>query len=498
MKIFNFNIIMSGPPRALDEDSYTATLSAIIERDYFPDLATLRAESALLEAIDAGDRLRARAAQAAVQRAHARADNPFATIGDTGDPEDLPLAAFLASYTSHDNKAFSELLGEHNERVRDRVRRFIMDSGGSVPLAIENGDRAWVGAASTAQRQLLSIEASHASSSTALVRQSSDLVATTEGHDDEDRDAALALILPNSDRLRSAGGSAVVPTWRNTTTNLLNPLFFPSAVPSIVTRTTGDSAHVSLARRAATNRTGMRFARSTPLAAFEAAVTAASAAAASDDGTSGGGNGGNQYDLVSMTPRAHAVAADLPPEFTWGELAATPVPLGHASGDLSSATTPVRGYQVPGTSKREQAAEWMADRQSGRHHHRQQSSRGSTTPLTARSSVSAISSAAGKQRRTGSAGAAAAARGVLGRTPARAGDRSRLARAGGVDDMLRASYSRTPVATRTPATGRRTPGMVGGKLAGETWTARSTATNTAALATTPFSFTPVQSSSSKQ
>ena len=59
------NLRKATKKRVLDEDDFTDVLDGIIRRDFFPDLAVLDAQHALLDALEAGD-------QAAATAAHRR------------------------------------------------------------------------------------------------------------------------------------------------------------------------------------------------------------------------------------------------------------------------------------------------------------------------------------------------------------------------------------------------------------------------------------------
>ncbi|TFY83766.1 hypothetical protein EWM64_g235 [Hericium alpestre] len=133
----------------LDEDEYTAALSQIIARDFFPSLIHLEATNDYLDALSSQD---PNLITATVQRleelstpARPRA-RPWQTPSETpygGAPSDTPLRtprtdaggppakrarydtsmsldAFQARYTSEDNSSFTQILDEENKRRREK------------------------------------------------------------------------------------------------------------------------------------------------------------------------------------------------------------------------------------------------------------------------------------------------------------------------------------------------------------------------------------------
>lgn len=157
------------PPKVLDEDEYTAALSDIIARDYFPGLLESQAQHEYLAALESGNgswiaeaaqRLRNAAAPKSGSKRgsgrNTRFDHtPSATprwvesgrvpdtpLGYTGsetpvsvagsglevegrqkkefDTATLSLGAFQAKYTSEDNESFNALLDKQNQKRREK------------------------------------------------------------------------------------------------------------------------------------------------------------------------------------------------------------------------------------------------------------------------------------------------------------------------------------------------------------------------------------------
>lgn len=147
---------MKRPAKVLDEDKYTAALSHIIARDFFPGLLESETQQEYLDALEAGDRTwineagqRVREAMTPVRQRGRRgvsmtprggfadgAETPKTFRGETpvrtpsrlsGDedgnevahPEEkidlgLSLSAFQARYTSEDNESFNKVLDKQN------------------------------------------------------------------------------------------------------------------------------------------------------------------------------------------------------------------------------------------------------------------------------------------------------------------------------------------------------------------------------------------------
>ena len=138
----------------LDEDEYTAALSHIIARDFFPSLVHLDATNDYLDAVNTKD---PRLIQASVRRLQELSDTPVASSsrgnryfedtpaartpwgtgltdtplhtprGSSEPPNKKPkfdtslsLDAFQARYTSEDNSSFTQILDEENRQRRDR------------------------------------------------------------------------------------------------------------------------------------------------------------------------------------------------------------------------------------------------------------------------------------------------------------------------------------------------------------------------------------------
>ena len=131
------------PPRrkevVLDEDEWVSTLESIIERDFFPDLASLEAKIAWLEAVRTQDPDKIQMAQLSVQRVQTGNRVSESTVARTAQhdsdaaasapeagnnvlmPPSVSLDKFLAQYTSEDNASFDELLEKMNEKREQKL-----------------------------------------------------------------------------------------------------------------------------------------------------------------------------------------------------------------------------------------------------------------------------------------------------------------------------------------------------------------------------------------
>ncbi|KAI9249222.1 nuclear protein DGCR14 [Phascolomyces articulosus] len=138
-------------PVVLDEETYTEALSNIIERDFFPHLAKVKAQQNYLQAQQSGTLLDLERASKALQRAQTplnRQQTPFkgsrsATSSNDSSAItkstlnyynaeaieltdrvnlDLSLDQFQTLYTSEDNASFTEILERTNAKRREKYK----------------------------------------------------------------------------------------------------------------------------------------------------------------------------------------------------------------------------------------------------------------------------------------------------------------------------------------------------------------------------------------
>lgn len=128
----------------LDEDEYTAALSHIIARDFFPSLVHLDATNSYLDALETRDPQLIGASVRNLESINAsvRSARPWQTPSETpygAGPSETPvhdqherpakrirydtemsLDAFQARYTSEDNSSFTQILNDENARRREK------------------------------------------------------------------------------------------------------------------------------------------------------------------------------------------------------------------------------------------------------------------------------------------------------------------------------------------------------------------------------------------
>ena len=130
----------------LEEDEYTAALSSIIARDFFPSLVHIDATNSYLDALETRDPQLIGASVRNLESINAtvRSARPWQTPSETpygaGPSEtpvhqheqherpakrarydtDMSLDAFQARYTSEDNASFTQILNEENARRREK------------------------------------------------------------------------------------------------------------------------------------------------------------------------------------------------------------------------------------------------------------------------------------------------------------------------------------------------------------------------------------------
>ncbi len=167
------------PPKVLDEDTYTAALSHIIARDFFPGLLESETQQEFLDALDAGDQGWIKDAGRRVKEVmtpvggsvgwrgrrgvsmtpgrtfgHAgsvtptdwRGETPI-SVGSAPSSKDraqeqehpppvnlnMGLAAFQAKYTSEDNESFNKVLDRQNAKRAEKYRWIW--NGNKIPSA---------------------------------------------------------------------------------------------------------------------------------------------------------------------------------------------------------------------------------------------------------------------------------------------------------------------------------------------------------------------------
>ncbi|KAG6381283.1 nuclear protein DGCR14 [Boletus reticuloceps] len=118
----------------LEEDEYTAALSHIIARDFFPSLVHIDATNNYLDALRSNDPSLIHASVRRLQELDAtpaypsRRDSKFSSEtpyenqqqNDNGYDTDMSLDSFQSQYTSEDNASFTQIMHEENRQRRER------------------------------------------------------------------------------------------------------------------------------------------------------------------------------------------------------------------------------------------------------------------------------------------------------------------------------------------------------------------------------------------
>lgn len=470
------------PPKrqklVLDEDEYVATMDAIIERDYFPDIPVLKATLAGLSDPGDGDddddrgppASSSRSAAASVQHEtpaltendarrlatpQASPARPLQAIGgndvnggpsarnpggcsagpsgaeQSGEVTDAgglagasSLDEFLNRYTSADNASFEEL---QREALRRKAARREQQPTTTTPeaamLAIEDGDAEAV----TDHRP-------------------------TDGYGTSGQPADTLVMWPHTAK---------------------NKLYYDSAETGVAKLTDAEAADRAIGPPKRILKANTRF----PSAAAVAAATLEQPGGATSlrfpppsrsDGDPASGGDGRRQLLATPSPAPGVV--DESPMMTWGELAGTPVRL---DPDRIDDRMPFRVQELP---RRDRLGQELAHgaRRSLLARSRRKAAAASIGGLRTPLSLSRPSSAGGGSR--GPASASAAAGGGWTTTPGRflsvAGRRlaSSLSRGRtpNTDMQLRASYSGTPKTSHSGWREGTTPLRVGRRKEGRT------------------------------
>ncbi|KZO96008.1 hypothetical protein CALVIDRAFT_598702 [Calocera viscosa TUFC12733] len=202
----------------LEEDEYTAALSHIIARDFFPSIQELDATNGYLEALDSGDQerisdsvrqLAALTDKTPLASRSIYAETPGGTSGrglqgKKRTHEEMygsrGLDDFQAKFTSEDNASFTEILDEENQKRKERWGWAYEAEKKAKTKALEWKEKraAMITAPSEAQgvEQRLITEGGEGSGKVKEAR------ADEERDDDDDEASVLALVL-DSDKDKS-------------------------------------------------------------------------------------------------------------------------------------------------------------------------------------------------------------------------------------------------------------------------------------------------------
>ncbi|CEP14498.1 hypothetical protein [Parasitella parasitica] len=137
-KLFFQPLAIMSTPVILDEDTYTEAISLIIERDFFPNLAKMKAQQNYLEAQNHGSLSELQEAgktlhTISTQNKTIQSREPDQPINFYNEDEpnvekrvnlNLSLDQFQTLYTSEDNASFTDLLEKANIRVKEQNKWF--------------------------------------------------------------------------------------------------------------------------------------------------------------------------------------------------------------------------------------------------------------------------------------------------------------------------------------------------------------------------------------
>mmetsp|Transcript_28975 Transcript_28975/g.46779 ORF Transcript_28975/g.46779 Transcript_28975/m.46779 type:complete len:440 (+) Transcript_28975:52-1371(+) len=103
----------------LDEETYTKAMEGIINKHFFPELEKMKAQVAVMEAVDANSAEKMEEARELIMEA-ADPQSKFAVGDKVVNTSGMSLDAFLKDYTNEDNVSFTELFKKHREEHRKK------------------------------------------------------------------------------------------------------------------------------------------------------------------------------------------------------------------------------------------------------------------------------------------------------------------------------------------------------------------------------------------
>ncbi|KAK9722694.1 hypothetical protein K7432_002506 [Basidiobolus ranarum] len=137
------------PQEVLDEDTYTETISYLVERDFFPNLTKIKKQNELIDSLDTTDINRISTVTRSIKQGRyldtpRRSDSPLPKFPSKEDLEDrkfshlknISLDDFQAKFTSEDNASFLDLLDKNNEEKRQKYKYLYQKE--APTLAIED------------------------------------------------------------------------------------------------------------------------------------------------------------------------------------------------------------------------------------------------------------------------------------------------------------------------------------------------------------------------
>ncbi|KAJ3183321.1 DiGeorge syndrome critical region protein 14 [Gaertneriomyces sp. JEL0708] len=398
--------------QVLPEDVYVDTLSAIVERDFFPSLKKMKLQNAILEG---NVHVYPSASQTPIARGQSPTPSESISVRDIGGEEpkvdvddSLTLDKFQSRYANEDDISFGEIL-ENVERQRREKYQWIFESE------------------SNAQNKLLRLENGQSSSGSQLLLEDSkdrQKKGVVEGWKYKAKNALL--YYPSTDSEAQSDLPLV-----HTTSKILNhdATRFNDSTLELA------SELLEQQQRMNTQRIFTEIGLSTPSA-------------------SSGTPQVNGYKYVPTTPLLRPDEDVDPSELmTWGVVEGTPLLVSGASHNSGATASSTKGFKIPDTPRREQLAMRMADRarsrlrnKSGAHQRRVPGTPTNNVPPSPSGWSSGSVASSPLPGRGWSAAYSPAARKLLEKARTKPGD-----------DMLRASYSRTPVRSRGGAASS-TPG----------------------------------------